>query len=155
LQPVEVGVDLGVGEQRAPPGGGLRRDVERRQAIAGSVGVEMEQGDAGQVRRECGRMLIGPVPVRNVLEKDKYLLERVRVARQAARLELLPAVSRADGSPGMVNAQLAEQADQPSRRVEARLVRPLCPVRGTREGLDDREGQRHGAARAGLLGRAC
>jgi hypothetical protein len=58
------------------------------------------------------RLLAGrPVPVRNVLKKDKYLLKRVRVARQAARIELLPAVSSAGGLPGMVNAQLIQQAD--------------------------------------------
>jgi len=78
----------------------------------------MEQGDAGQVRRERGGMLIGTVPVRDVLEEDEDLLERVRVAGQAARLQLLPAVCGAGGSPGMVYAQLVQQADQPSGRVE-------------------------------------
>jgi hypothetical protein len=39
LQPVEVGIDLGVGEQRAPPGGGLWRDIEWRQAVARRVDI--------------------------------------------------------------------------------------------------------------------
>src|SRR5580658_4723868 len=99
-------------------------------------------------------MLVGAAALRYVLEKDKHLLERMRVARQTVRFELLPAVSSAGGSPGMVNSQLVEQADQPGRRIEARHVGPLGPVRGAGGGLDDREGQRHGAASAGLLGRA-
>ena len=42
----------------------------------------------------------------------------------------------------------------PAVGLKARLAGPRGPVRGAREGLDDREDQRHGAARAGLLGGA-
>jgi membrane-associated phospholipid phosphatase len=49
FEPVEVGADLGVGEQPAPPGAGLRRDAERRQPVARSVSVEVEQRDACQI----------------------------------------------------------------------------------------------------------
>jgi hypothetical protein len=106
--------------------------------------MEMEQGNAGQVRRERGSMLIGTVPVRDVLKEDEDLLERVRVAGQAARLQLLPAVCGAGGSPGMVCAQLVQQAASPA--VGLRPGWQVHAVQSAARGKDSMTGKASGTA---------
>jgi len=99
-------------------------------------------------------MLSRPLSLRYVLEEDEHFAQNVRIADQAGRLELFPAIGGALRHPGVVDAKLVEQTHQSSGGVETGLVCPVGQVLGVGEVLDDRKGQRHGTACSGLGGRA-
>src|SRR5258708_24334007 len=62
LQPVQMGVKYIFAEQDAPPTVGSRRDAERRQPIAGIVGIEPEPGRRGKLVPDLVPGRLSPVP---------------------------------------------------------------------------------------------
>ncbi len=93
-----MGVKYIFAEQDAPPTVGSRRDAERRQPIAGIVGIEPEPGRRGKLVPDLVRGRLSPVPFWGVVEEDQNLPQRVRVGRELCCGELFPAPAGASST---------------------------------------------------------